>query len=73
MDEHKDWTRYHIIHTLHYKWKFYHEGAKRAIVTRYSRSDVIKEALYYMSRNGGVLTVHYRDGSVDFVVDNWCG
>ena len=72
-DMHKDWTRYHIIHTLRGQWKFYREGMKRSITTRKDRNEVIKEALYQMANEGGVLTVHHKDGTVDFIVDNWCG
>jgi len=71
--ESDNWTHYHIIHTLRNKWKFYRVGMKRSIVTRKDRNEVIKEALYYMCEMGGKLVVHYKDGSVDFIVDNWCG
>ena len=73
MDKHKGWTRYHIIYTMRHQWKFYREGMKRSIVTRSDRNEVIKESLYYMCHDGGILTVHHKDGSTDFVVDNWCG
>ncbi len=73
VDKYKDWTKYHIIYTLRGQWKFYREGMKRSIVTRKDRNEVIKEALYKVSQDGGYLTVHYKDGSVDFIVDNWCG
>ncbi len=72
MDKYKGWTKYHIIST-HNKWKFFREGMKRGIATRKDRNEVIKEALYHVCWNGGLLVVHYKDGSVDFIVDNWCG
>jgi hypothetical protein len=71
--DYKDWTKYHIIHTYRNKWKFYREGMKRSIVTRKDRNEVIKEAIYEVAHDGGVIFVHYKDGSVDFIVDNWCG
>ena len=46
---------------------------KRSIVTRKDRNEVIKEALYKVAEDGGILIVHYKDASVDFLVDNWCG
>lgn len=70
MDEHKNWTKYHIIHSNR-QWKFCKEKAKRSIVTKKSRQEVIKEALYWMCEEGGLLTVHKEDGTVDFIVDNW--
>jgi hypothetical protein len=72
-DKYEGWTRYHIIHTLRNQWKFYREGMKRAIVTRKDRNEVICEGLYKVSEDGGVLIVHYKDGSVDFIIDNWVG
>ena len=71
-DKYKDWTKYHIISKGN-KWKFYREGMKRSIKTHKDRNTVIKKALYQVCWNGGFLTVHYKDGSVDFIVDNWCG
>lgn len=73
MNQYKDWTKYHIIYTLRHQWKFYREGMKCSIATRKDRDEVIKRALYQVAWHGGLLTVHYKDGSVDFVVDNWCG
>ena len=73
IDPHKGWTRYHIIYTLRHQWKFYREGMKRSIITNSDRNNVIKEALYQVCNHGGLLTVHYKDASVDFIVDNWCG
>jgi hypothetical protein len=70
-DAHKDWTRYHIISTRG-KWKFIKEGAKRAIRTA-DRQTVITEALYRVCQGGGYLVVHLKDGTVDFIIDNWCG
>ena len=72
-DEYKDWTRYHIIHTLRNQWKFYREGMKRSIKTASDRNAVIKVALNRVANRGGLLVVHYKDGTVDFVVDNWVG
>ena len=72
-DEHEGWTRYHIISTIRNQWKFYREGMKRSIVTRKDRNEIIKEALYKVADDGGILFVHYKDGSIDFTVDNWCG
>ena len=72
-DKYREWTKYHIVYTLRHQWKFYREGMKRSIVTCSDRNDVIKEALYKVSHNGGVLIVHYKDASVDFIVDNWIG
>lgn len=73
MDKYKDWTRYHIMIDMRHKWRFVREGMKRSIVTHKDRNAVIKKALYHMSWHGGLLFVHYRDGSVDFIVDNWIG
>ncbi len=73
MNKYQDWTKYHIIYTLRNQWKFYREGMKRSIATRKDRNEVIKIALYQVDWHGGLLTVHYKDGSVDFVIDNWCG
>ncbi len=67
------WTRYHIIHVARNQWKFYREGMTRGITTRRDRNEVIKRAIYHLAHGGGVLFVHYKDGSVDFVVDNWVG
>lgn len=72
-DKHKDWTRHHIVYTLRHQWKFYREGMKRGIKTANDRNEVIKEALYQVANQGGLLTVHYKDGTVDFIVDNWVG
>lgn len=72
-DEYKDWTKYHIIYTLRHQWKFYREGMKRSIATRKDRNEVIQIAIYRLEDDGGYLTVHYKDGSVDFIVNNWCG
>ncbi len=70
--EYKDWTKYHIIANGN-KWKFIREGMKRSIMTHSDRNKIIKKALYELCRNGGYLTVHYKDGTVDFIVNNWCG
>lgn len=72
-DKYEDWTKYHIIHVPRNRWKFYREGMKRGIATRKDRNEVICEALYNVANDGGVLFVHYKDGSIDFVVDNWIG
>lgn len=69
---HKGWTKYHITHDLR-GWRFYKEGMKRSIKTSQTRNEAIKAALYRICEYGGLLFVHYGDGSVDFVVDNWCG
>ena len=71
-DKHNGWTKYHII-TKHGGWKFFREGMKRSITTNQDRNVVIKESLYKVAHNGGLLVVHYSDGTVDFVVDNWIG
>jgi len=71
-DKHKDWTKYHIIHSKR-GWRFFREGMKRSIMTCRDRNEVIKRALYQVAWHGGLLAVHYKDGSVDFIVDNWCG
>lgn len=71
-DQYKDWTKYHIISKGN-KWKFYREGMKRSIMTNSDRNEVIKEALYRVCQEGGLLIAHLKDGSVDFIVDNWCG
>ena len=71
-DKYKDWTKYHII-PFGNKWKFIREGMGRSIMTNRDRNTVIKKALYKVSWQGGLLTVHYKDGTVDFIVDNWCG
>ncbi len=73
IDKHSGWTRYHVTSINRNQWKFYREGMKRSIATRNDRNDVIKDALYRVANDGGLLTVHYKDGSVDFVVDNWAG
>lgn len=72
-NKYKDWTRYHIVYTPRHQWKFYHEGMKRSIRTASDRDEVINEALYRVANTGGLLTVHYKDGTVDFIVDNWIG
>ena len=69
---HEGWTRYHITSSSR-GWRFFREGAKRAIKKDRDRNAVIKEALYYMADNGGLLIVHKRDATVDFIVDNWVG
>jgi len=71
--KYKGWTRYHVIYTLRHQWRFYREGMKRSIMTNRDRNEVIKKALYKMSEDGGLLTVHKEDATVDFVVDNWDG
>ena len=71
--KYEGWTRYHIIYAARNKWKFYREGMGRSIVTRKDRNEVICEGLYKVENDGGVLFVHYKDGTVDFVVDNWVG
>lgn len=71
-DKYKDWTRYHIVSHKN-QWRFYREGMKRSIMTNSDRNRVIKEALYRVADHGGLLTVHYKDGTVDFIVDNWTG
>lgn len=71
-DRYKDWTKYHII-ASNTKWRFFREGMKRSIMTSRDRNAVIKEALYKVCHNGGLLTVHHKDGTVDFIVDNWVG
>jgi hypothetical protein len=73
MDKYKDWTKYHIIYTLRHQWKFYREGIKRSIVTRKDRNEVIKEAIDKVAYDGGVVFVHYKDASIDFIIDNWDG
>jgi hypothetical protein len=72
MENYQDWTKYHIIYNSG-KWKFRKENIKRAIKIGKDRNIVIKEALYHVCLRGGLLTVHYKDGTVDFIVDNWCG
>jgi len=72
IDEYEGWTKYHIIYTLRNQWMFKREGAKRSIATRKDRNEVIKIALYKVCKDGGYLVVHYKDASVDFIVDNWC-
>ena len=71
-DKYKDWTKYHII-VWENKWRFFREGMKRSIMTHSDRNAVIKAALYRVCQHGGLLVVHYKDGTVDFKVDNWCG
>ena len=71
-NKHKGWTKYHIIHSKG-QWRFYREGMKRSIATRRDRNEVIKEALYKVCEDGGLLAVHYKDGTIDFIVDNWIG
>lgn len=73
MNNHIGWTKYHITHSTRNKWRFFRESAKRSIATRLERNEVIKIALYKVAQDGGVLFVHYEDGSIDFIVDNWCG
>ncbi len=73
MIKHEGWTRYHIIHTTRHQWKFFREGMKRSIMTDSDRNKVIKKALYHVAWDGGLLAVHYKDASVDFIVDNWIG
>jgi hypothetical protein len=73
VDAHEGWTKYHVIYTMKNQWKFIREGMKRSIATRSSRNEVINIALYKVADEGGLLYVHYKDASVDFVVDNWCG
>ncbi len=73
MNKYDGWTRYHIITNLRNQWMFKREGTKRSIVTRKDRNEVIKEALYKVVHDGGVLFVHYKDGTVDFIIDNWVG
>jgi len=72
VDKYNDWTKYHITHSSG-NWKFKKEGAKRSITTRRDRQEVIREALYKVNWDGGLLTVHKEDGTVDFIVDNWDG
>jgi len=71
--KYEGWTKYHIIFTIRHQWKFYREGMKRGFVTDKDRNKVIREALFRLAWRGGVLFVHLKDGSVDFVVDNWVG
>jgi hypothetical protein len=72
-DKYKDWSKYHIIYTLRHQWKFFGEGMKRSIMTHSDRNEVIKKALYQVCQEGGLLTVHHKDATVDFIVDNWIG
>jgi hypothetical protein len=72
MEEHDDWTRYHVTHWKT-GWRFTREGMKRSIKTNKDKSAVMKTALYKVEWDGGYLVVHNEDGTVDFVVDNWCG
>ena len=72
-DEYKDWTRYHIIHTLRNQWKFYREGMKRSIKTASDRNAVIKVALNRAANHSRAPVRPLQDGTVDFVVDNWVG
>jgi len=71
--EHSGWTRYHIIYTPRHQWKFYREGMRKSIITHSDRNKIIKEALYTMCSQGGLLTVHNKDATIDFIVDNWIG
>jgi len=71
-DSHKGWTKYHII-SAGKDWRFFREGMKRSIITHRDRNKVIKEALHRMCEDGGLLTVHKEDATVDFIVDNWNG
>lgn len=71
--DYSEWTKYHIISSLCGGWRFFREGSKRSIMTSKDRNEVIKCALYKVNFHGGVLFVHYNDGTIDFVVDNWIG
>ncbi len=73
IDKYKDWTKYHVSITLNNEWKFWKEGSKRSIITHKDRNEVIRTALYHLSEKGGYCFVHYKDGSIDFIIDNWCG
>ena len=73
IDKYDGWTKYHIIYTFRHQWKFYREGMKRSIRTASNRDEVISKALYCVADDGGLLVVHLKDGTVDFIVDNWVG
>ena len=71
-NKYEGWTRYHIMARGN-NWRFIREGMKRSIMTSKDRNEVLKKALYQVSWKGGLLLIHKRDGSVDFIVDNWIG
>jgi hypothetical protein len=70
--KYEKWTKYHIIHNKR-GWKFIREGMSRSIMTRRDRNEVIREAIYTVCHHGGVVFVHYKDATVDFIIDNWIG
>ncbi len=65
-------TKYHVIYSSR-GWRFYKEGAKRSYIRSKDKSEVMVEAVYKIAEDGGNLTVHNKDGTVDFILDNWYG
>jgi hypothetical protein len=62
--------RFHVIYSKR-RWRWYREGNKIAYMTHGDKSKVMVAAVYRIEKDGGDLIVHNKDGTVDFVLDNW--
>jgi hypothetical protein len=63
-------TQYHVIYSSR-GWRFIKANAKRSYIKSKDKSEVMIEALYKINQEGGRLIVHNKDGSVDWISENW--